>query len=61
MRMLNESKLDVLFRAAAECAEEAVLNSMVCAQTVVGYQGNRRESLAKYLHSSVKNIAFCNF
>jgi D-aminopeptidase len=47
--MVNENRLDVLFRAAAECAEEAVLNSMVCAQTVVGYRGNVRESLAKYL------------
>ena len=53
--MVNENKLDVLFRAAAECVEEAVLNSMVCAGPVTGWNGNKRETLATYLsHSEVK-------
>jgi D-aminopeptidase len=47
--MVNEKKLDTIFRAAAECAEEAVLNSMICAERVVGYRGRMRESLVKYL------------
>lgn len=34
-----EGKMDLPFRAMAECVEEAVLNSMVCAHTVTGYTG----------------------
>jgi D-aminopeptidase len=49
IQMVNENKLDLLFRAAAECVEEAVLNSMVCAQSTTGYRGHRRESLSRYL------------
>lgn len=37
----HEEKLDLPFRAAAECAEEAVLNSMLTARTVVGCQGRK--------------------
>lgn len=33
----HEEKMDLPFRAAAECAEEAVLNSMITAHTVTGY------------------------
>lgn len=49
MQMLREEKLDLLFRAAAEAVEEAVLNSMVTAQRTVGYRGHVRESLKDYL------------
>lgn len=37
----HEERLDLPFRAAAECAEEAVLNSMLTARTVVGYGGSK--------------------
>lgn len=46
---LNESKIDLAFRAAAEATEEAVLNSMLCASPVKGWQGNLRHSLAEYM------------
>ena len=46
---LNENKIDLAFRAAAEATEEAVLNSMLCASPVTGWQGNVRHSLAEYL------------
>lgn len=36
----HEEKMDVPFRAAAECAEEAVLNSLLTAHTVTGYRGH---------------------
>ncbi len=49
VQLVREDKLDLLFRAAAEATEEAVLNSMVTAQRVVGYRGNVRESLKDYL------------
>ncbi|NCB63595.1 MAG: S58 family peptidase [Clostridia bacterium] len=41
----HEEYLDVPFRAAAECAEEAVLNSMLTAKTTVGYQGRTATAL----------------
>ena len=47
--ILNENKIDLAFRAAAEATEEAVLNSMVCAETTTGWQGNVRHSLKEYL------------
>ena len=49
VRMLNEEKIDDCFRAAAECTEEAVLNSMAAAETVTGPDGNIRRSLADFL------------
>lgn len=45
MRVMREDLLDGPFRAIAECAEEAVLNSMICAETTTGYQGNVVTSL----------------
>jgi D-aminopeptidase len=47
--MVREEKLDALFRAAAECAEESALNAMVCAGAVTGFRGRRCESLASYM------------
>lgn len=47
--MVREEKLDALFRAAAECAEESALNAMVCANAVTGFRGRRCESLASYM------------
>lgn len=46
IRILNENKIDMAFRAAAEAVEEAILNSMVCSETVLGKDGNIRESLS---------------
>ena len=46
---LNENKIDLAFRAAAEATEEAVLNSMLCAKATTGWKGNIRHSLAEYL------------
>lgn len=37
--LFSEDQMDLPFRAAAECAEEAVLNSMLTAKTTVGWQG----------------------
>ena len=41
----REDDIDPVFRAAAECAEEAVLNSMLTASTVTGWQGETIYSL----------------
>jgi D-aminopeptidase len=42
---LGGRALDPLFAAVVEAAEEAVLNSMFTAPTVVGRDGNTSESL----------------
>ena len=44
---LNEDMIDIAFRAAAECAEEAVLDSLAAGETVTGYSGNIRRGLTE--------------
>lgn len=48
MKTLNEEKINPIFRAVAECEEEAILNSMITANKVVGVNGKVRESLKNY-------------
>lgn len=40
--LLNENHIEKAFRAVAESCEEAILNSLAAADTVVGYQGSIR-------------------
>ena len=47
--ILNENVIDGAFMAVTEAVEEAVLNSMVCADVTEGREGNRRNSLKEYL------------
>lgn len=49
IKAINEDKIDDVFRAVAECEEEAILNSMITADKVVGYKGNVRETLKDYI------------
>lgn len=42
---LHEDYIDLLFRAAGECVEEAVLSSMLHAKSTVGREGHSRASL----------------
>jgi len=51
MRILNEGRIDLLFRAAAEATQEAVLNSMLSADRFIGREGKARVSLADILRS----------
>lgn len=48
-RILREDRLDIPFRAAVECCEEAILNAMLCADAVKGYTGERKASLRNWL------------
>jgi D-aminopeptidase len=41
----NEGAIDAVFQAVADATEEAILNSMFRAHTVVGRDGNTREAL----------------
>lgn len=47
--LFSEDAMDLPFRAAAECAEEAVLNSLLTAQTTTGWQGSTVYALADLL------------
>ncbi len=49
IKLIYEAEIDVLFQAAAECVEEAVLNSMITAEAVTGYKNKKVESLRKYI------------
>ena len=49
IRCVNEKNMDTLFRAAGEATEEAILNSMVCSEPVIGYDGKVVRSLKEYL------------
>ncbi len=49
MQHLHEDHIDTAFRAMAEATEEAVLNSMLMAETVVSANGTVRRSLSEFL------------
>lgn len=49
MNYIHESQIDKAFRAVAEATEEAVIRSMLEAETVIGYNGNKRRSLSEFL------------
>lgn len=48
-RKLSESRIDRLFKAAADATAEAVLNSMLMSEAVTGRDGHHAPSLADYL------------
>jgi len=49
IRCIHEGCINQAFRAAAEATEEAVLRSMLEAQSVTGYSGKVRRSLAEFV------------
>ncbi len=49
MKFISDEFIDPVFEATADVIEEAVLNSMLTAETVTGINGNIRYSLAKYI------------
>ncbi|RUW40990.1 P1 family peptidase, partial [Mesorhizobium sp. M8A.F.Ca.ET.021.01.1.1] len=51
---LNEARIDILFRAAAEATQEAVLNSMLSADAFTGRAGTHRASLADWFGDQVE-------
>ncbi|NJD01533.1 MAG: P1 family peptidase [Ruminiclostridium sp.] len=54
VKMLNETLLDDVFRAVVESTEEAVLNSLICAETTKGRDGNISYSLKEYIREILK-------
>ena len=51
--LLSNSQISVLFQATVEATEEAIVNAMVAAETMVGRDGNRSEALA---HDQLQEI-----
>lgn len=49
---LNEDRIDLLFRAAAEATQEAILNSLCSAEAMKGRGGYKRRSLADWLRDN---------
>ena len=49
MDIMPEGKIDLAFRAIAECAEEAVLDSMYCAEAMTGFEGHHVACLREFL------------
>ncbi|XVE34064.1 P1 family peptidase [Wukongibacter baidiensis] len=49
IKIFNENKINYVFRAAAEATEEAILNSLICAETIKGRDGHTRKSLKEYI------------
>ncbi len=50
---IHESEIDLAFQGVAEATEEAILNSMVAADTTIGRDGNIRYSLRDFLVNSL--------
>ena len=49
LSFLKDDMLDGPFHAVVEAEEEAILNSMIAADTVVGYNGEKRDGLREYI------------
>ena len=49
LRAVADTKIDLLFRAVAECVEESVLSSLLHAETVTGCGGLTVRSLSDLL------------
>ena len=54
VQTLHEDRIDLVFRAAIEACEEAVLSSLQHAETTVGHNGHIRYSLADTLKQMKK-------
>lgn len=52
LQAIHEDRIDLFFRAAAECVEESVLSSLLHAETVTGRGGRTVRSLADLLREA---------
>ncbi len=43
--ILSNSRISTLFEATVEATEEAIINAMIAAETMVGRDGNRSEAI----------------
>ena len=53
LRTLNENRMDLLFEAMADITQEAVLDALVAAGSMIGRSGHHRPSLVDALKTSL--------
>src|SRR5689334_16789597 len=53
VRMLGADRMTLLFRAAAEATEEAIINALTAAETMTGFQGH---TLYELPHDKLKQV-----
>ncbi|MFW6263033.1 MAG: P1 family peptidase [Thermotogota bacterium] len=49
IQVLKDEYIDPLFQAVVESTEEAILNSMICADSITGFRGNFRKTLKTHI------------
>ena len=49
IKILNENKIDEVFKATVEATEEAILNSLICSTSTVNRDGNKVYSLKELI------------
>jgi D-aminopeptidase len=49
IKVINENKIDQIFKAAVEATEEAILNSMICSSTTIGRDNKKIYSLVDFI------------
>ncbi len=54
IKIINENKIDRIFRAVVESVEESIISSLLHSITTTGRDGNTRESLNKYIDFILK-------
>lgn len=51
--VINENKIDEIFKAVGESIEESIISSMIHCETTVGRDGNTRKSLKEFLKKEI--------
>ena len=54
MKIINENRIDTIFRAVIETVEESIISSLLHSTSTTGRDGNTRESLNKYIDFILK-------
>jgi D-aminopeptidase len=49
IKVLNDNKIDLVFKAAAETIEESILNSLITAEKTIGKDGHTKHSLKEFI------------
>ncbi|RDY27018.1 S58 family peptidase [Romboutsia weinsteinii] len=53
IKVINENKIDLVFRAVVESVEESIISSMIHSKDTIGRDDNKRESILNYLGGQI--------
>jgi D-aminopeptidase len=53
IKVINEDKIDLVFRAIIESIEESIISSMINSKETIGRDNNKRKSILEYLNKNV--------